>query len=151
MSNDIIFRYPFMNNMFKEIEALMDFDFNNESKGLRKIISRPHNLITRKDKDGKISSFELQVVHTPFKKSEVKVNVLDNVLSVQCGTENKIKDKDMDYCGISHQSYQFSLPLSEQIDTKTITAHAEDGVLYVNLPVKGIEEDKPEAQVIEVM
>lgn len=147
--NEIIYRDPFA-NMFRNLEAMMDFDFARESKGLKKYIHRPHNLISIKDKDGKIQSYALEVVYTPFKKDECQIKILDGVLTVRCGSENKVRDEDMDYCGISHQSYEFSLPLSDSIDVKAIEAKAEDGMLYINLPVKKEEEVKEEAQVIEI-
>ena len=147
MLNDAWF--PF-GNMFKNLEAVMDFDFNKESRGLKRWIKRPHNLITKKDKDGKIEKYQLELVYTPFKKDEVKVEVLEGVLNVKCGSENKIKDEDMDYCGISHQSYSFSIPLADAIDVNAIEAKAEDGILYIELPVKKAEEKKALPISIEV-
>ena len=147
--NDIIFRDPFA-NMFRNLEAMMDFDFNKESRGLKRYIHRPHNLITKRDSDGKIKNYQLELVYTPFKKDECKVQIFDNVLTVKCGSENKVKDEDMDYCGISHQSYEFSLPLSDSIDVKAVEAKAEDGMLYITLPVKNEEVKEKEAQVIEI-
>ena len=147
MLNDSFF--PF-GNMFRNLEAVMDFDFNKESRGLKRWLKRPHNLITKKDKDGKIEKYQLETVYTPFKKDEVKVEVLDGVLTVNCGSENKVNDEDMDYCGISRQSYSFSIPLSDSIDITAINAKAEDGVLYIDLPVKKSEEKKPLPISIEV-
>lgn len=146
----IIYNNPFA-NMFAELEAMMDYDFNKESKGLKRLINRPHNLITKRDENGNVESFDLEVVYTPFKKSEVKVELLDGVLTVRCGSENKVKDDNMTYCGISHQSYEFSLPLADTIDITKISAKAEDGLLYISLPVKKIEEKKAEALQIEVL
>ena len=139
-----------LGNMFRNLEAIMDFDFNKESGGLKRWIKRPHNLITKKDKDGKIESYQLEMVYTPFKKNDVKVEILDGTLTVKCGSENKIKDEDMDYCGISHQSYSFSIPLSDSIDIGAIDAKAEDGVLRIGLPVKKIEDKKPLSISVEV-
>ena len=146
----IMFSDPFA-NMFRELEAMMDYDFNKESKGLKRLINRPHNLITKKDANGNVESFDLEVVYTPFSKKDVKVEILDGVLTVRCGNENKVKDAEMTYCGISHQSYEFSLPLAENIDTAKISAKAEDGILYISLPVKKTEEKKAEALQIEVL
>ena len=56
----------------------------------------------------------------------------------------------MDYCGISHQSYEFSIPLSDTVDSKKISAKADDGILYINLPVKEIEEKKEQPLQITV-
>ena len=151
--NELMMRHdPFMpfDNMFRNLEAMMDFDFNKESRGLKKWIRRPHNLVTKKDENGKIIGYEVSVVYTPFKKDEVKVEVLDGVLTVNCGTENKVKDEDMDYCGISHQSYSFSIPLADAVDTTAITAKAEDGMLYIDLPTKNVEDKKPTPLTIEV-
>ena len=147
--NELLFHDPF-SNMFKEMEALMDFEFKRESRGLKKWIKKPHNLITRKDENGKVIGFALEVVYTPFKKSDVKVEILDGILTVKCGSENKVKDEDMDYCGISHQSYEFSIPLSDTVDSKKISAKADDGILYINLPVKEIKEKKEQPLQITV-
>ena len=145
----LLYNNPFM-DMFRELEAMMDYDFGKESKGLKRLISRPHNLITRKNDKGEVEAFELQVVYTPFTKADVKVEILDNVLSVKCGSDNKMKDADMTYCGISHQSYEFSLPLSENIDTTRIAAKAEDGILYITLPTKAPESKLSSAIQIDV-
>ncbi len=147
MLNDTWFPFE---NMFKNLEAVMDFDFNKESRGLKRWIKRPHNLITKKDKDGKIEKYQLETVYTPFKKDDVKIEVLDGMLTVKCGSENKVNDEDMDYCGISRQSYSFSIPLSDSIDISAINAKAEDGVLYIDLPVKKIEDKKTIPVQIEV-
>lgn len=152
--NELIFmRDPFAtirDNMFKGLEVFMDMDLSHESKGLRKLIHRPHNLLTKKDDTGNVVSYGLQVVYTPFKKNEIKVEVLGSNLTVKCGLENKTRDDDMDFCGISHQSYEFTLPLAENIDCEKITANAEDGILYITLPVKQVKEQKDEPFVIEV-
>lgn len=149
--NEIWYRNP-----FAEMKAIMDSMWNNDdgfgfsSTGLKGYIKRPHDLITRKDENGNVTEFSIDVVYTPFSKNEVKVEVLDNTLTVKCGSENKIKDVDMAYCGISHQAYEFTLPLSEIVDTTKITAKAEDGILRITLPVKAIEEKKSQALQIEV-
>lgn len=146
--NTLIYRDPFA-NMFRELEALMNFDFNQESKGLKNI-RRPHELYVRKDDNGEVTSYDLAVVYTPFKKSDVKLEVLDNVLSVTCGTENIEKDPDVVFSSISHQSYNFALPLNDTIDITKISAKADDGVLYVTLPVKAPEEKKVKPLTIDI-
>lgn len=137
---------PWM-SLFGSVKAMMDEAFGTEfqNKGLKQLIHKPHNLITKKDENGNIISYSLEVVYTPFKKSDVKVVINNNTLVVTCGTENKTKDDDMIYCGISHQSYTFSLPLTDDVDIKQITASAEDGILTVNLPMKQtvIEDNSP--------
>lgn len=141
-----------MDNMFKRVDAMFNYPRSSTfaNQGLKAIIRRPHNLITKKDKDGNVESYDIEVVYTPFSKDEVKVEVLDHVLTVKCGSENKVKDEDMDYCGISHKSYEFSFPLADTVDEKAITAKAEDGILYINFPVKKLEIKKAEPLAIEV-
>lgn len=145
--NEIYIRDPWR-SLFGEVKAMMDDAFGSEfqNRGLKNLIRKPHNLLTKKDANGEVESFSLEVVYTPFKKDEVKVEILDNVLTVHCGTENREKNEDMVYCGISQQSYMFSLPLADTVDTTKITAKAEDGILYINLPVK-----KPEIKKVEPM
>lgn len=77
--------------------------------GLRNCIGRPHNLINIKDDNGNVIAQKLMVVTTPFKKDEVKVSVLNNILTVKCGMENKADNKNEDtvYRGISQQMYEF--------------------------------------------
>ena len=107
-----------------------------KTKGLRNLIRKPHNLLTIKDEKGNTTGFSLETVYTPFKKDDVSVSVENNVLTVKCGKENKIKDEDMDYCGVSYQSYEFSIPLADTVDTTKITAKAEDGMLRIDMPLK---------------
>lgn len=140
-----------MDNMFRRMDALMSYPLSAiENRGLKSVIRRPHNLITKKDDNGNIIGHQIDVVYTPFKRDEVKVEVLDNVLTVKCGNENRIKDESMDYCGISQQSYEFSIPLAESIDCNSISAKAEDGILRIDLPTKKIEEKKSVPLTIEV-
>jgi HSP20 family protein len=97
-----------------------------------------------KDADGNTVSQRLEVVTTPFAKEDVKVSVDDNVLSVECGSENK-EEKSGDeyiYKGISSQSYTFAIKLSDRVDKTGIKAKNVDGVLTVTLPFKKDDEPK---------
>jgi HSP20 family molecular chaperone IbpA len=116
-----------------------------ENKGLSNI-RRPHNLTNVKDSDGNIIAQKLTVVTTPFKKDDVSIKLVDDILTVECGTKN-IEDAEYEetvYRGISSQSYKFSLKLGEGIDKKKITAENKDGMLTINLPMIVVEEKKPE-------
>lgn len=140
-------------SIFSEIKSMVDDTLGAEfqNRGLKKLITKPHNLMTRKDENGNIVSFSLEVVYTPFKKSDVKVKVFENVLTVTCGSENNVKDPDMIYCGISNQSYTFSIPLTDNVDIEKITARAEDGILYLDLPIKKpVVKEDPAPLMIEV-
>jgi HSP20 family molecular chaperone IbpA len=116
--------------------------------GLKSVIKRPHNLINVKDENGTIIGQRLEMVTTPFKKEDVKITIKDNILTVQCGTENikTEENEDMIYRGISAQSHTFSLTLSHTIDKALITAENKDGILKINLPfiVQNDEKDTVE-------
>lgn len=124
-----------------------DFRDNFANRGLKKIISRPHDLTNIKDKDGNVVGQKLSLVYTPFKKDQIKVTVDGDTLSVSIGDKKEEETKDEDgeivYKGISTQSTRFSLKLTDKIDKKLINATAEDGMLHIDLPFVKEEETKP--------
>ena len=124
-----------------------DFRDNFASRGLKKIIQRPHDLTNVKDENGNVVGQKLSLVYTPFKKDQIKVMVDGDTLSVSIGDEKKEEKKNENgeivYKGISTQSTKFALKLTDQIDKKLINAKAEDGMLHIDLPfVKNSEEPK---------
>jgi len=143
-------------DMFRTMDALMQYPENKnniETQGLKGLIHRPHNLINVKDENGTVIGQRLEVVTTPFAKEDVKVTVKDDVLTVQCGSENKEEKEEDEYIykGISSQNYVFSLKLGANIDRDKIKAKNADGVLSVMLPFKEKEQEKePEITHIEV-
>lgn len=144
-----------MDRMWRNMDAIFNYplladESKFENRGLKTIIKRPHNLITKKDTNGVVTGYALELPYTPFKKDEVNVEVKDNVLVVTCGTENKVKDEEMDFSNISYQSFSFSIPLSDSVDIKNISAKADDGMLRIELPAKTIEEKKDDVLKIEV-
>ena len=144
-------------DMWRTMDALMQYPSINkghsiEKTGLKSLISRPHNIITIKNKDGVAVAQRLEVVTTPFKKDDVKVSVKGNVLSVECGSKVEIEPEEKPtedetdhyiYQGISSQNYRFSVKLGDNIDKANIKAKNQDGMLAITLPfIK--EEDKKE-------
>ena len=147
----------FNNSWFDRANALMSYPFTAAKKlansGFRQI-KRPHNLITLKDKDGKVTGYSIETVYTPFRKSDVEVTVDKGALKVKCGSKSEesgeSKDKVMNHCSISYQSYEFTLPLTDDVDVAKISAEAEDGMLRITLPLKEAVEKKDEPLKIEV-
>lgn len=144
-----------MDRMWRNMDALFNYplladESKFETRGLKQIIKRPHNLITKKDDKGTVTGYALELPYTPFKKDEVNVEVKDNVLMVTCGSENKVRDEEMDFSNISYQSFSFSIPLSDTVDVKNISAKAEDGMLRIDLPAKALEAKKEDVLKIEV-
>lgn len=125
-------------------------DYKIQDCGLKSVIKRPHSLINVKDEDGNVTAQRLEIVTTPFKKDDVKVSVLDDTLSVECGSENQTlgENEEIVYRGISAQSYSFSLRLAPNVDQSGITAENKDGVLKITLPI--IKKEKPKSIEIKV-
>lgn len=107
--------------------------------GLKKYISRPHNIRIVKDEKGNPIGQELTVVHTPFSRDEVKISEKNHVLTIHIGDKNKKtveKDETYLYKGISTQYVEFTLKLSDKCDTDAISAKANDGLLKIYIPYK---------------
>lgn len=143
-----------MDRMWKNMDAMFSYPLATdgskfETRGLKPIIKRPHTLITKKDDAGAVTGWAVELPYTPFKKDEVNIQVKDNVLSVSCGSENKVKDEEADFSSISYQSFSFAIPLSETVDAKNISAKADDGMLRIELPAKVLEK-KDDVLKIEV-
>ena len=149
---DQLFSRNWNRNWFNVANAMLSYPETAAKKlansGFRQI-KRPHNLITLKDKDGKVTGYSIETVYTPFKKSDIDVTVDRGSLTVKCGGKSEesgtSKDKTMSHCSISYQSYEFTLPLTEDVDTGKISASAEDGMLRITIPLKEVvpEEEKP--------
>ncbi len=135
-------------DMWQNMVALTEYPFNGKTLkdiGLRKLITRPHNIVNVTDpKTKEVIEQRLEVVTTPFKKNQVQVQVADNTLTISCGdVEDVCKKPNEDdpeeaylYKGISSQYYTFSLNLSYKVDKSKIRAKNEDGILTVTLPFK---------------
>lgn len=129
-----------------------DFKDNFASRGLKKIISRPHDLVNVKDADGNVIGQKLSLVYTPFKKDQIKVTMEGDMLSVSIGDEKKEETKndsgEIVYKGISTQSTRFTLKLADQIDKAAISAKAEDGMLHIDLPF--LKKEVKEPKIVEI-
>ena len=129
-----------------------DFRDNFASRGLKKIISRPHDLVNVKDADGNVIGQKLSLVYTPFKKDQIKVTMEGDMLSVSIGDEKKEETKndsgEIVYKGISTQSTRFALKLADQIDKAAISAKAEDGMLHIDLPF--LKKEVKEPKIVEI-
>lgn len=134
----------------KDFRTIRD-DLSNV--GLKKFISRPHNLETVRDENGNAVGQRLSLVYTPFKKDQIKVSVEGDDLMVSIGDETKEEKKDENgdilYKGISTQSTRFSLKLTDKIDKKAISAKAEEGMLFIELPFA--TEKEPETIEVKII
>lgn len=85
------------------------------------------------------------MVYTPFKKEDISLRVDKRILSVSIASKSE-PDKKMEdaivYRGISAQSTSFGFKLADCIDDEHISAHCEEGILYIDLPVKKDETSR---------
>ena len=139
-------------DMWQNMIALTEYPLNGKTLkdiGLRKLITRPHNIVNVTDpKTNQVIEQRLEVVTTPFKKDEVKVEISGKNLIVRCGTDPALGDpceepqapdapkENYLYKGISEQYYTFQLKLSDKVDVANIKAKNQDGILTVTLPYK---------------
>ena len=87
----------------------------------------------------KDDKYVLEMALAGYKKSEVKVDVTDGVLSIK-GNTSKEAD-DYVHRGISKRSFAKQLQLSEYVECKG--AKLEDGMLKVELEYNPPEDKKP--------
>jgi HSP20 family protein len=86
------------------------------------------------------NDFELQVIAPGVKKEDFRINISDDMLTV-----NFEHRTDGDHAAekegwlrreYRYESFSRSFPLNDTIDRNKITARYQDGILYVKLPKK---------------
>jgi HSP20 family protein len=117
-----------VDDLFTELPAMLGNSFNNT---VRKD-SVPVNV---KETE---RSFQLEVVAPGFEKTDFKVNIEQNLLTISAEkksevTEDKEKQIRKEY---SFRSFKRSFTLDEKVDATGIEASYVNGVLTLNLPKK---------------
>ncbi|WP_373072338.1 Hsp20/alpha crystallin family protein [Sulfurimonas sp.] len=81
-------------------------------------------------------AYHIDVDLPGVKKDDIKVDIKDNVLTISGERTLKSEVKEEDYYKIetSFGKFQRSFTLPDSIDTESITASAEDGVLEIVIP-----------------
>lgn len=117
-----------VDDLFTELPVLLSSGFNNT---VRKD-SVPVNV---KELDG---SYQLEVIAPGFEKTDFKVNIDQNVLTVfvEKETEENAENVKQIRREYSFRSFKRSFTLDEQIDATKIEASYVNGVLVLNLPKK---------------
>lgn len=138
MTNVKLIRKPFegtfnsiVDDLFADFPALFKNDFNNsERKG-----TVPVNV--KEIENG----FILEVIAPGFEKSDFKVNLDSNLLTISADKKTEVsengegKNKDIrrEY---SYRSFKRSFTIDDKIDATKIEASCINGVLTLNLPKK---------------
>lgn len=122
-------------DLFTELPALFKTEFNNSDK-------KGFVPVNVKETD---KSYQLEVVAPGFEKTDFKVNLEQNLLTISAEKKNdQIKDSDSyrnekqirrEY---SYRSFKRYFTLDEKTDATNIEASYINGVLTLNLPKKEV-------------
>jgi HSP20 family protein len=119
-----------VDDLFTELPALFKSEFNNvERKGLI-----PVNVKET------VNSFQLEVVAPGFEKSDFKVNLDQNLLTISAEKKNELKEENEKLIRreYSYNSFKRSFTIDEKIEATNIEASYVNGVLILNLPKKEV-------------
>lgn len=117
-----------VDDLFTELPVLFKNDFNNaERKG-----TIPVNV---KETE---KSYQIEVVAPGFEKSDFKVNMEQDLLTISADKRSEVKDENEKHIRreYSFGSFKRSFTLDEKIDATNIEASYVNGVLTLNLPKK---------------
>lgn len=117
-----------VDDLFAELPVLFKNDFNNaERKGFV-----PVNV--KETEKG----YELEVVAPGFEKTDFKVNLDQNLLTISAEKKDELKNENQKQIRreYSYRSFKRSFTLDEKIDATNIEASYVNGVLRLNLPKK---------------
>ena len=122
-----------VDDLFTELPALFKTEFNQTDR--RGFV--PANV----KETGK--SYQLEIVAPGFEKTDFKISLDDNLLTVSAEKKEEVKedsDSDRNEKQIrreySYHSFKRSFTLDEKIDATNIEASYINGVLTLNLPKK---------------
>ena len=119
-----------VDDLFAELPVLFKNDFNNaERKGFV-----PVNV--KETEKG----YELEVVAPGFEKTDFKVNLDQNLLTISAEKKDELKNENQKQIRreYSYRSFKRSFTLDEKIDATNIEASYVNGVLRLNLPKKEV-------------
>jgi len=124
---------PMVSSLFDDFlsREFGDSFFNNES-----LVSPSANVKELEDK------YEIELAVPGFKKSDININVEDNILHIENEVKKEEKREEDNYLfhEFSKQNFHRSFRLSNKVDSEKIEAAYEDGILKVSIPKK--EESK---------
>ena len=85
-------------------------------------------------------SYQLEVVAPGFDKADFKVNLDQNLLTIEAEKKDEIKEENEKHIRreYSYRSFKRSFTIDEKIDATNIDASYINGVLTLNLPKKEI-------------
>jgi len=137
--------YKSFRDMQSEIDRLFNGFLTERQLGFEKNCNLPKTDVFETEEG---FSFEFEM--PGFKKEEIKMEVVENVLSVEAERKTEEEKKEKNYHVVERKcgkyKRQFSLP--ENVKIEDIQAKYEDGILEVNIPKKELEA--PKSKKIEI-
>lgn len=98
------------------------------------------------------SSFEMELVAPGLRKEDFQLNVSGDMLTVSFEEKNENKETNNEEGWVRQEyrkrSFSRSFHLNDAVDTNSISAHYENGILYVTLPKN--EKNKQVSKTIKV-
>lgn len=93
--------------------------------------------------------FQIEVAAPGYTKSDFKVNLENNVLTISSEKENKKEENESKYARreFAYSSFSRSFTLSEHVDAEKISASYNDGILAITLPKKEEAKVKPAREI----
>jgi HSP20 family protein len=129
----------FVDDLFTELPVLFKNEFN---QAVRKDFVPVNVKETEK-------SYQLEIVAPGFEKTDFKINLDQNLLTISGEKKNEVNENEKQIRGeYNYHSFKRSFTVDEKIDATRIDANYVNGVLTLNLPKK--EEVKASATEITI-
>jgi len=89
--------------------------------------------------------YQLEVAAPGMKKDDFEVEVKDGVLTIRSETRSETAEEEDKYTRreFSYRAFKRAFVLPEQVEADQIKASYRDGILYVDLPKRAIQQAKP--------
>jgi HSP20 family protein len=128
----------------KSIDRLFDEFFTREPLELSERGFGALDVVEENDR------FLIKVDLPGFNKNDIKVNLDDNILTIECTREEEKTQKEKNYLRTErfYGKFSRSVSLPNTIDANRISAEYKNGVLTLNLPKK--EEARPKTIDIKI-
>ena len=133
---------PSFNNLMDDFFAPFPSLFRDEFNTPGKRHSVPVNISETPE------AYALEVVAPGFSKEDFKVNLENNMLTIEGVKKTEEKDEKNLRSEYRYESFKRSFTVDENIDAEAISAQYVNGVLRLNLPKK--QEVKTSAKQIEI-
>ena len=132
------------------LTGLLDDVFENDLPnffGSQRGVNMPAVNVVENDND-----YTIEVAAPGLNKDDFNVTIDDGMLTISSEKEQSDEDTEGDYKRreFCYTSFKRSFNLPSNVDAENIKAKHENGVLYIELPKKEVEEKEEEGKKIEI-